>query len=371
MAQWELATMARLVWNQMARSTVSLTMRMTFDHTYGHFSSPRRELRRRSRHDDGVDFKRSARLGHVAAGLVAVALAIGACGSQGAVDEKASGFGPLSDLFGSPEDQLEQGAKVEDAIRSCMVRLGWEYTPVDQSRYLNSWDKEKQDKYIGEFGYGITTYVDQPQGVPTGPQIIDPNQKYVEKLSERERNSYYADLYGPPDQFANGVYDPMTAKGCQNEAQRSGGGALWMNQKFQEDLNKAYSDIETDPRMQDARTKWSACMRTSGFEYENNDEIYQDLQKRLGEIMGTGDPNGGPGGEGVIYASPVIGGDGGPGGAPTYDKKKLKALQAEELSIAKADQACLKKHVDKVRADLEAEVVDQLKGDYPTIGASR
>jgi hypothetical protein len=343
-------------------------MNAQFGRPYGHFRLGRPRTARVPRNNEAVDFKHTFDVWRTMTRAAVAAVVLSACGSAAAVDDKGSGFGPLADLFGSQEDQLEQGAKVEDAIRSCMVRLGWEYTPVDQSRYLGSWDKDKQDKYIGEFGYGITTYVDQPQGGPVGPQIIDPNQKYVEKLSERERNSYYADLYGPPDQFSNGVYDPMTAKGCQNEAQRTGGGALWMNQKFQEDLNKAYSEIEADPRMQDARTKWSACMRKSGFEYETNDEIYQDLQKRLGEIMGTGDPNGGAS-EGVVFeAAPSTGGD---GGQPAYDKKKLKALQAEELAIARADQACLKKHIDKVRAALEAEVVDQLASDYPTIGANR
>jgi hypothetical protein len=332
----------------------------------------RRRVRGAGGHDEQVHSKAlwpSKRTKHRRCGIViaAVAMVVSGCGSPAVEEDATSGFGPLADLFGSAEDQLEQSAKVEDAIRSCMVRLGWEYTPVDQSRYLDSWDKDKQDKYIGEFGYGITTYIDQPQVAPVGPQIVDPNQKYVEKLSERERNAYYADLYGPPDQFSDGQWDPMTAKGCQNEAQRVGGGALWMNQKFQQDLSKAYSDIESDARMQAARDKWSTCMTRAGFEYESNEDIYTDLQKRLDELMGNS-PGASLEGDGAVVF------DTAPGGfdrsAPSYDKKALKKLQAEELAIARADQACLKKHIDKVREALEAEIVEQLSVDYPTIGGN-
>jgi hypothetical protein len=298
----------------------------------------------------------------LAVAAAALTVVFAACGSSTEVTSDSSGFGPLADLFGSQEDQLERGAKVEDAIRSCMVRLGWEYTPVDQSRWFESFDREDQERQIGEFGYGISTWIDRPNLAPVEQPYVDPNQKYVEKLSGREQTAYYEDLYGPSDQFA-GEWDPMTAKGCQNEAQRGVGQALWMNQGFQADLSQAYSDIELDPRMDDARVKWSRCLRKAGFEYENQQLIYEDLQRRLDELMG----NNNSGGDGFVAdTAPSFSGDGtGEPGGPGYDKKKLAALQAEELEIAKADLECSKKHLDEVRKALEAEVVAELQARYP------
>jgi hypothetical protein len=60
-------------------------------------------------------------------------------------------------------------------------------------------------------------------------------------------------------------------------------------------------------------------------------------------------------GDGSTAATIAIGGDFGPPSTTIKDPEALKALQAEEMAIAKADIECTKKHTEKVFAEVLRE----------------
>ena len=83
-----------------------------------------------------------------------------------------------------------------------------------------------------------------------------------------------------------------------------------------------------------AGTKWSDCMRADGYQYDNPDQVDDDLRARLGAILQGQDP------------TSVTG--------PTLDA--LKELQGEELAVASLLTDCEEEHIEPVQAAIESEL---------------
>lgn len=300
-----------------------------------------------------------------------------ACGPKGTTEQVASD--PFEQIYGSPEQNRRREIRVQKKVRECMVLLGWEYTPVDQGSFTYTEADMARDRE--QFGYGISTYIgNEDLGTTFQPETqTNPNDQYVQTLSEGEQTAYYEDLYGPPYEGEE-PYDPATARGCENEARRSVfGDDPFSDPEIQEDLNKVYQATVDDPRMAKAQKKWSKCMQDKDFDYTQQEEIYTDLQQRLDKIMGTSSGDGfseesfatSAGAEGEFSEFSGDGFDDGGGGAPaepTYDKKALAALQALELAIAARDNECSQQHLVPLQREIAAEAVDALLAEHPELG---
>ena len=238
----------------------------------------------------------------VAAGLT---LVVSACsqGGGGAGEPTPSDTptpGPLeqmwSEAYGefTTEDANAQQNRMEQIVAECMTEQGWEYTPVDYSQMDGAiaepmpvegdgpqWGTEE---YAKELGYGISTYDldaggETPEPLPIEPDEadawVDPNAEYVESLSETAREAYYEALHGPQpteEEMVSGEweYDPANA-GCYGRASQEvydAGNNLWEDEKYQgllEEMNLIYERLEDDPKVAEARSRWSGCMADAGY----------------------------------------------------------------------------------------------------------
>jgi hypothetical protein len=317
-----------------------------------------------------------------------------------AAPSQSDGAESLADFFGYGGDDpdaaqaqwQEQEAQIQEAIRVCMVELGFEYVPVLQPEGAFFYDDSGPEEYAARYGFGISTWVGNEDAF-AGPadDWEDPNRAIVEAMSESERDAYYAALYGTEEEQQADMtveVDPETGEemyisegfgfGCQGRAyeelygSQSGQNALW--EELGPDLEAMYERMQADPRIQEVNAEWSSCMADNGYEYESQETLYEDVfevfQARLDEIVG---PNGG-------YVDPFEGWTEDEINAffeeksedeinaffetanqqVDYDEEALAALQEEEIALAVAAAQCSKDFEDlylEVSAEYEAEFI--------------
>jgi hypothetical protein len=244
---------------------------------------------------------------------------------------------------------MRRQTKVENLIRECMKKRGFEYTPVDPaaqradlvgSATLTEEDFEKQ------FGYGITTLYEQRLREAT----TSPNATYRESLSEAERSNYDRALYGKNvgTSFAQAADTGEFAElgGCTKEATDEVFGGAEVLSTLQTKLDELDTRIEADARMVAANKEWSACMQEAGYKnLANPDEVDGVLEDKLEEVVGPA-------------IRPGVGTK-----APTFDKKELQAVQRYEVEIVQKDIECEEEHIEeveeKVRKEYEQTFADE------------
>jgi len=308
----------------------------------------------------------------VAAGLVLVLTACSGGGGGGGTDAPTEGESPTDDYTPGPlekmwteaygdfniDDSNAQQARMEQIVAECMAEEGWEYTPVDYSQMDDGfgipiegdtdgpqWGTEE---YAKELGYCISTW--QDQGVETeeplpegefegdGPSWTDPNQDYVEGLSETAQQAYYEALNGPQpteEEINSGEweYDPANA-GCYGKASEevwNAGGNIWEDEKYKgllDEMNLIYSAMENDPKVAEAKSVWSGCMADAGYPGLADSGAAQELiYSELNAYWEKGEEPG---------------------------EDVLAPLREKERAVATADFACSKKaDVNKVQVEVQ------------------
>ncbi len=278
----------------------------------------------------------------LAAPLVATALAVslGACGGSGPISASSSGQPKVgSEEFGLTLEQLTvKVAQAEAAIGRCMSTAGFPYVPLDYATVKKAMDSDQSaaglsgEQYLAQFGYGITTQLEKPiVAFGAGPQ----NRKTLAALSSTDRVAYIRALWGEEPEWtlvrAIEEEDFSRTRGCTHAAVAQTFSASELVGSY---VNPADKLVAADKRMVDALKKWSDCMRKAGFSYENPDSIAGDLRDRLAAILQGQDLA-------ALISTPPSG---------------LKALQGEELAIARADAKCFEDNVDRVETKVEAEI---------------
>jgi hypothetical protein len=244
-----------------------------------------------------------------AAGVLTLAVSLTACGAGepgGTGDDAQAGdddtseaddtedMGPLDVYFDKiygeyDQDQANaQQIEAEEITAACMQEQGFTYTPVDYSSMNGgaiAVEPTEPDiewgtvEFAEKYGYGATTnpWGDEAEPMPeeTGEEWVDPNQEYVESMSETERTAYYLALYGdqsameepaPDEEY---VYDWTTA-GCSGKAQHEvyeeGNGQDTDEFKaLQEDMDAMWEASAADPRLADLNSTWASCMADAGY----------------------------------------------------------------------------------------------------------
>lgn len=322
------------------------------------------------------------------------------------------------DLSASPAEmqaQIEQQqGDVDDFVTTCMAEQGFEYKArvdaiVDFSGLEEAEVEYGSDEWVRKYGFGISTQV-FPQ-VMVGPDLLgaddsmfnrsitDPNQAYLESLSESDRTAYQAALNGPSDLYtwdddltdqenrdameAARVRDPA-AIGCEPQA--------WSEMITPADtytvvyealgpqLADMYQRVEADPRIIELNQTVSQCMAEHGFEFTTMDEVYNSIQERVNPMFeAMSDPTAGVSEaelqslddvarEELLTAVSVL---------PEETRAELAVVQADEIMIATALLDCGDGDLwgngslyDEVRIDLEKKFVDEFQDELEVLKTS-
>lgn len=342
---------------------------------------------------------RARRVATIAAGLT---LLIGACSSDdgsGSTDAGAPAS-PLAEFLGQGDfindPEAAQARAIEDErarqeiIAECMGEQGFEYTPVDQSQFMavsaeaEEWGSEE---WVAKWGFGITTqYFSQDQVGPDligfdesrfeteAEEFVDPNQDYVESLSESERDAYFEALHGQDP--LEGMMDESLSEeemeaqmedfrwepqGCEGEAYAENNNSMSFYMDFQDEMQEMQERIESDPRVVERRRQISDCVADKGHEYESMEKLYERFYADLEELSASIDHGEPPmiseeEAAGMsqaelreLYSPPELSDEA---------KAELAELQAEELDLAAAVTDC------DGGFDAEYEIMADIRAEY-------
>lgn len=225
-----------------------------------------------------------------------------------------------------------------------MREAGFEYIPVDFVTVRRAMLADKtapgltDEQYREQFGYGISTQFDKP-AVDLG--LGEQNTRILNALAPADQTAYLRTLYGEIEEATFAVSleaeDFSETGGCTRSA---------VEQVFDEDeLNPNYVNpgdvlISEDPRVVAATEAWSECVGEQGFEYNNPDEIEDDIQERFDAIIEGQDPE-------SLTGSAL---------------EALTELQGEERAVAQIDFDCGEELLDPVIEEVESEIYGAPQG---------
>lgn len=259
---------------------------------------------------------------------------------EGAVDPWEEYTSPIQEFLGidrsnfNDEDfeaqMVEFERKAQESITMCMRELGWEYQPTSQGAGSVVFDAVFEDggleygskQWVAKYGFGITTQAFSQGQV--GPDLVgyddsqvqmmdeamedDPNQAYVEGLSESEQEAYSQDLFGQEPDFDDTLteeeqdefwqnYEPT---GCQGEAYSAdvfGGPEQEFYEAFGGDLEEMYERVSADPRIVAEQQKLVDCLAGKGQSISADEdpwqqfyEMFEDELEPLFQSDSFGDP---------------------------------------------------------------------------------
>lgn len=358
------------------------------------------------------------------AGLAGLLLAVTACGgggNGGAGDDRVDGgaaaptettASPLAALMGwedvSAEEASAKSLEVEELTADCMREEGWEYVAVDwsamQPRGAEQEDMELMNDpaaFGRKYGYGIVrnyelyelpaleSGADPGKGSAAGDEMQDPNQPYVDSLSESEREQYFISLNGDPmiwdasdeEGFVQPTPDQM---GCSGQANQEvwGSKSSPVDADVQQRMDDYWSRVDSEPRLVDAYAEWRDCMddvigdaRIGDKPIDHPGDMYSYLNtlklERMGLVYEALDPTvelteAEMSGLYVISSSAAYSGE----QQPIADDP-LEALRQEELTLWQHDVECQEDAgIAEIRHDLEQEFAEQLLAEFPELAAT-
>lgn len=232
---------------------------------------------------------------------------------------------PLADFLGQDYGgfQMDEAAMIEQereagrVTAECMAELGFEYTPPDPSETMSFGMPDDlppgSQAWVEKYGFGISTQM-FPQsmvgdlvGMPDegfmgpGGDFVDPNQEYVESLSEGERDAYFEALHGAPPDFPPGGPDAdpeeMEAamadwepSGCQHLAYMDGPHGPDSNverfyQTFGDEMQTLWQRVEADPRVIDFTNEVGDCVAEKGMTWTGMENVWETFGPRIEELQ--------------------------------------------------------------------------------------
>lgn len=327
------------------------------------------------------------------AGIAAAALALTLTGCAGAAGgELTYEDSPLGQYFSSAyggdlsqEEQQkmweEQQRAQEELMAECMAEQGFEYKPNVQTGGMISsgddieWEPEKKD-WVEKYGYGIVNspFTESMGDGSTEEEYVDPNQEYVESLSESEQTAYYETAYGvPPEEDELGddasyEYNWEDA-GCQGWAQHEQQGEdPWQSDEFADlrtKMQELWNSTQEAPEYKELNAAWASCMDEGGepgFSAQADaQQSISDEQNALYEAASGGeatevDP------ESLEAVDPMT-------------SPEMKALGEREIELALVDLDCRTKtsytaESLKIQFALEEKFIAENKADLEAFKAA-
>ncbi len=239
----------------------------------------------------------------------------------------APSFGPDED---NEEMYIEMERETQALVVECMSAQGFEYFPEDPERFADFEDPFEEDwgseEWTKKWGFGVTTqafgqsqvgpdllgWPDEQMAFPSEEEMAeDPNQIYVESLSESEREAYYAVLWGNEPEITEDMtneeidelYMNWEPDGCYNEASEQvwgnggfgdGGDVEGFYTEFGDQLDEIYERVQADPRIQAETDRINECMAAAGQPALPEDGdfwslFYEDLEPLQEEVWASMD----------------------------------------------------------------------------------
>jgi len=215
----------------------------------------------------------------------------------------------MSALYGgdvSPEDMQDeaeaQNVLVEEATAACMQEQGFEYIPLtgENSNVWygsddgNEWEPDKRE-WVEKYGYGVFDFPGMTDVPEEGEEFTDPNQDYVEALSESEREAYYEALSGesPTEEQMN---DPefdwnSLDMGCQGEASNEVYNNDALTELYEQyeplmnDMSELYEKTADLDAVVELTDEWAACMEKADFGgFDSHEDAQQKFYDKQSEI---------------------------------------------------------------------------------------
>lgn len=297
-----------------------------------------------------------------AAAAVLAVLALTACSSSdgggttspsdewtpGPLDEiQARIYGyDLDDDRSDEELQAEsdrQNRQVEELVAACMQDEGFDYTPAESTGGSISSDDLDVEwgtrEFAEQYGYGISTDPWGSSDDAEADEWVDPNQEYVEQMSEGEAAAWSEALYGPPVEGDGEQEYDWTTAGCYGSAQHEvyeGGVESDEFAGIEDELERFYEASQSDPRIAELDNAWSSCMADEGYDaltgvYAAQDDLYTEYNA----LQGWDDPEYAALSESWDWEAEP---EGPP--APEVDEAALAAFTEKEIGQAVADVDC-------------------------------
>lgn len=323
----------------------------------------------------------------VPAVLAIAALALTGCsGDDGKAKAKAPEEGPLQKYMGALWDEEEftqekmdkQNLETEQLIAECMTKEGFEYTPNSNNGGV-VYSTEDEDipmqgtiEFAKEYGYGIVKSPWEDQMPSDEEEYVDPNQDYLDSLSESERNAFYEALSGPMpteeemaeeqaviEEGGSSTGPDWENMGCSGaaykETQESSNPAATayedpefadLFKAMDEMWNEVYNEESPSPEITKINREWSDCMVEAGYPdltdpMAAQNSMYDDFSEL-----------GAPDSEDGEYVEP--------------SKAETDEFAKKEMAVALADATCqedtgYQKKQLKLTTDLEQKFVDEHK----------
>lgn len=321
----------------------------------------------------------------------ALALVVSGCSSNAKPAADEYPMGPLDEYMSTLWDGEEytqermdkEFAEIEDLVAACMSKEGFEYTPNPNGGGV-MYSEEDDDgpawgsvEFAKQYGYGI---IDSPgmsgmaQSSDSTQEYVDPNQDYIDSLSESEQQAYYEVLWGPgPSEEEMALmeegesfdYNWETA-GCQGAAQhkvqqsQDSYTAAMEDPEFA-DLMTSMQDFytalyENNEKMQALDRQWFDCMSEAG---------YTEFPTRMDTSMVLSN-------EWNTEAYPEVA-EGEEWKEPSDEAKKK--FQEREIAVATADAKCVEKigydeKAQKINTDAQQVFVDEHKDKLEALVAT-
>lgn len=243
-----------------------------------------------------------------------------------------------SALWGGMDEEKakKESAQIQDLVVACMKKEGFEYLPDTQSGAMVDFDFEEREteKWVAANGYGMS------MDSSTGEEYVDPNQGYLDSLSEGERTAYYEVLYGPGPSAeemeameageTSYKYDWKTA-GCNGSAQHEVQGEqaqAYDDPKYAglfEKMNSLYMKATEDPAMKKLDAEWADCMADAG---------YSDLKTKSAAMESISNA------QMALYEEAGVDAE---GNSLEIDQAAKDELKQKEIDVALADFKCSEK----------------------------
>lgn len=347
------------------------------------------------------------------AGIAAAALALTLSGCSGdgggELTYEDSPLGQyLASAYGGDLSAEEQQKMWDEQLRAqealmaeCMAEQGFEYTPNVQSSGVVAadeeieWEPEKKE-WVEKYGYGLVNdpYTELGED-SSSEEYVDPNQEYIDSLSESEQAAYYETAYGmSPDEEAldeEGVAEyTWEDAGCQGWAQHEQQGEdPWQSDEFADlrtKMEELWSSTQESPEFTELNAAWASCMDDAG---EPGFSVQTDAQQTIAEEQSAlyeaaagdgaaegdagaaeGDAGATEGDAGATEGDAPIAEDADPSSSP-----EMKALGEREIELALIDLDCRTEtsYVEKslkIQFALEEKFIAENKADLEAFKAA-
>lgn len=320
---------------------------------------------------------RSVKTVGVASVIAAAALVLSGCGGSGDPSERKSPLDEyMNTLYGTDmsPDELQERAEAENKerenlIAACMQKEGFEYIPSENNGAVyisndeeNPFEPDKKE-WVEEYGYGVFNWPGRDDPIPEGQEYEDPNQEYLESLSESEQMAYYEALNGPgpteEELNDDGSWETTAENsGCWGKAFFDNPtNNVWQDKQFEdiiERINTFYQGQSDDPGFAEVEAAWAACMAEQGESFKAQGDavnsIYDAQNEYWEEVNNSGD-------------------------MPEEDSPEMTKIQEREIELALKDLECREstdytnKRLD-VQFKLEEQFIKENKADLDALKAA-